>query len=873
MISARLLLLGVAGLALPTASFAQTDDCTSPAPLTGLGAFAFDTTGFVAGSGILSPCASIADDGYFVWTAPSTGSFTIDTCGTTFDTQLAVYAGSDCNATCIASNDDECGSQSAVTVPSVTSGDLFLIRVGSAFVGFGSTGVMNIQTTLAPPANDTCATPTSIVGPGPFVWDNSLATTSNFTEGGCGAGVAVPAVADVFFAWTAGAAGDYTFSTCGTGGSTVINLYEGDDCSATCVGDSGNNDACGEDDTFNLLGADMGDVYLVQLGMWFSSDPLTTSGLLSVSGISPPPANDTCATGTPISGAGTFPYDTTDATESNFDGNGTAPCSGIPMHRDAFFVWTAPTSEAYEFDTIGAGFDTRLSAHLGDDCSATCVATDSNSGGGTTSRLTVFGITAGQEYLIQVGGFDSANAGPANLNVAVAPPTPTNDSCATAMPVSGIGTWAFDNTDASTTGFDGGTCSSSVFRDVFFAWTASAPGNYTIDTCTTSYDTRLSLHSGPAGCASTCLGQNDDKCNLQSSVSLTGIQVGDEVLVQLGSFGATSGPGFLNIDFTPAPVPNDTCATPMLIPTLGTVNWNNTMVSTSGFDGGDPVLCQSPLNSDTSPIGKIHNDLFFTYTAECNGNFRFTTEGSTGVTDTRLNLHSGANCTAFCVGSNDNVPGGGGNLLSAVTMTGVTTGDAFLIQVGTWTEGTATGDGVLTVERIGGPCMGPGLTISCDPASDHFLGQYVKLDSSSMGSGFGSDLHLEATDGPPGEFGFFLISMDASLSLPVFNGVLCIGSPSARYNSLVATNQSKPELNSIGQFDASGVLQSLVGNAPSTGGSGFDVPLDLPFAPAGTQIASGDQWFFQLWYRDQIAPLPNPGSSANFSNVVGVVFP
>tara|TARA_R110002072_G_scaffold101524_6_gene223567 strand:+ start:36714 stop:37622 length:909 start_codon:yes stop_codon:yes gene_type:complete len=157
----------------------------------------------------------------------------------------------------------------------------------------------------------------------------------------------------------------------------------------------------------------------------------------------------------------------------------------------------------------------------------------------------------------------------------------------------------------------------------------------------------------------------------------------------------------------------------------------------------------------------------------------------------------------------------------------------------------------------------PALAVSCDPASNHLGGTYAKLDTSSFGSGVGSDLHLECTDGPIDEFGFILVS-NASASLPLFNGVLCLGTPLGRYNAQIATNQGLPQLNSIGQFDGAGVLQSIFGNATSTGGSGFDVPLELPFTPPGQVIAPFETWHFQCWFRD--------GASANFSNVLEATF-
>ena len=143
----------------------------------------------------------------------------------------------------------------------------------------------------------------------------------------------------------------------------------------------------------------------------------------------------------------------------------------------------------------------------------------------------------------------------------------------------------------------------------------------------------------------------------------------------------------------------------------------------------------------------------------------------------------------------------------------------------------------------------------------------IQLNFATTDVGRGSDLHLECTHGPPGAFGFFFVGQGIGPVINVFEGVHCLSQPTGRYNPTVAANQGLPQLNSIAQFDASGVLQNVSGT--SAAGSGFDVPLELPYAPVGQLIHPGDQHSFQLWYRD-VDTLGNP--TANFSNAILVQF-
>ncbi|HRV82677.1 MAG TPA: hypothetical protein P5218_14675, partial [Planctomycetota bacterium] len=124
----------------------------------------------------------------------------------------------------------------------------------------------------------------------------------------------------------------------------------------------------------------------------------------------------------------------------------------------------------------------------------------------------------------------------------------------------------------------------------------------------------------------------------------------------------------------------------------------------------------------------------------------------------------------------------------------------------------------------------------------------------------GSGLHLEANQGPPTQFGYFLVGTAVSdPGLVVSQGRLCLsvvgGNSFGRYNVPGA-------LNSVGQFDAGGVLQNFV--STSTVGSGYDVPVTVPIA-GSPQIMAGQTWHFQLWHRED-------AGFSNFSNGLSVTF-
>tara|TARA_R110002095_G_scaffold94965_2_gene82925 strand:- start:989 stop:3922 length:2934 start_codon:yes stop_codon:yes gene_type:complete len=598
----------------------------------------------------------------------------------------------------------------------------------------------------------------------------------------------------------------------------------------------------------------------VTVGMFKTGLDELASG--QIPGVAGPPTHDGCATALPIVGLGSTAFNSTNATNSGFGG---ISCGSIAA--DIFYQWTVPADGDYVIDTCGSSFDTSLNVHNGVGCAAVCAGSSSNDCG-DDGEVVLVGATTGDQVLIQVGGsLGGTGSGAINISVVI-PPPPANNDCGNAQGVV-LGATAISNLGATDSNFFGATlgcqASNTGIADVFYQWTVPATGCYEIDLCGASFDTTLSLYNG-SGCSAICREQNDDACGTASSITTSSLTAGDQILIQVGGYGGATGSGTLTIAGVSCPAgppANDDCSTAD-VAFEGTTAWDNSLATTSGFDGGDSVNCMSPVNADNTTQGQMHGDLFWTFTAPCDGDWTFDTDGSTVVTDTRIAVHLGSTCSATCLASNDDIDTGGGNYLSSVTVS-LNSGTTYMVQTGTWTANDTKGDGVLNINRVGGPCPANSITIGCDPANDHIGGTYAKMNGSSFGSGFQSDLHLDIVDGPANQFGFILVSSDGSGALSVFNGVLCLGSPSARYTLNAANNQANSNLNSIGQFDGAGVFQNLAGTASSTGGTGFDVPNALPFTPAGQSIQSGDTWIFQCWFRDTVV---SPGDSANFSNSV-----
>ena len=139
---------------------------------------------------------------------------------------------------------------------------------------------------------------------------------------------------------------------------------------------------------------------------------------------------------------------------------------------------------------------------------------------GWQSAIT-FNAIDGNDYLIEIGGYDTPDVGAGVISIFYEGPVPgplTNDDCDNATPVGNVTHLEFDTTEAT---FDGpGHFMTS--RNIWYCYTATCTGEVTVDLCGSEFDTKLAIYKG-CDCypsLSDLKISNDDACAQQSRATL-----------------------------------------------------------------------------------------------------------------------------------------------------------------------------------------------------------------------------------------------------------------------------------------------------------------------------------------------------------------
>jgi hypothetical protein len=184
---------------------------------------------------------------------------------------------------------------------------------------------------------------------------------------------------------------------------------------------------------------------------------------------------------------------------------------------------------------------------------------------------------------------------------------PANDDCAEATLIT-AGSYAGSTLGA--TDDSASTCGGSdASPDVWYRYVAPSNGRLRVDTCGSSFDTVLTLHSacGASGtCSADCSGE---PCGAPGACLDTLIVAGTERLIRVAGQDGASGDFVLHVSFQSSPA-NDDCADALSV-SEGTYAFD----SSAAFSSPPPM----PPSCIDAPGGGMGADLWYRYTATCSG--------------------------------------------------------------------------------------------------------------------------------------------------------------------------------------------------------------------------------------------------------------
>jgi hypothetical protein len=289
-----------------------------------------------------------------------------------------------------------------------------------------------------------------------------------------------------------------------------------------------------------------------------------------------------------ISSGGSFTVSTCPAAN-----NYTASCGGAAASADIVFRLTLTQRTYVIIDTVGSDFDAVLHMHRSNACdgsSATEVACDDNTGGGSPGQARISNSFSSGTYWVILDGAGAGSRGSYVLNVFTSP-APLNDECSGAVNISAGGSFsgstifAGDDILTSCTGLTAGA------GDVYYTFTLSQESVVLLDTVDGgSWDTVLEVRSG--SCTGAVTACRDNSCSTVRSQYYGILSAGAYYVIVDGSAPEERGAFTLFAQFVPT--------APCMPPALQAMALNGGY--TVNINGGGDNLTPSCQPSDREDV-------------------------------------------------------------------------------------------------------------------------------------------------------------------------------------------------------------------------------------------------------------------------------
>ncbi|MCY2987580.1 MAG: Ig-like domain-containing protein, partial [Planctomycetota bacterium] len=353
-------------------NFASRTDLGSVASVTVSGS----NVGFTGETGELSQSGAI-NSAWWSWTAPSSGTLTVDTNGSGFDTYLTLATGSAVGSlTALSQNDDGGSNLCSLITWTVNSGTQYQIAVD----GYGTnTGSIVLHVSLVP-TGDTVPPVVSSLSPtdnasGVSPTTSLVLTFNEAIQKGTG-NIVVKKTSDNSVVETIGVG-----STAVTVSGTTATIVR----SVTLAQNTGYYVTPSAGSFKDLAGNDYAGI----------SDATSWNFTTSVG------SNDNFANRTDLGSA-------VSVTVSGSNVGYTGEMGELPQNgtiNSAWWSWTAPSTGMLTIDTNGSGFDTHLTLATGSAVGSLTMLSQNDNGGSGYCSLITGAVVSGTQYQIAVDGF------------------------------------------------------------------------------------------------------------------------------------------------------------------------------------------------------------------------------------------------------------------------------------------------------------------------------------------------------------------------------------------------------------------------------------------------------------------------------------
>lgn len=630
------------------------------------------------------------DDVWFQFTAVATShTIKVQSLGS-FDAVIDVRSGA-CTGTNIACLDGSgVGGLETLTVPGLSIGTTYIIRIYHYGVGEGG-GQFDICVTHVAqtgPVNDYCDNSYIISLTSSLSCTYQAGSTLGATQtlAGTCAGTGDD---DVWYRFVA-QSNTHTVKVQGYGGfDPVIDIRNAPACTASnmqCVDNSAVNGL----ETANLTSLVIGATYVVRVYHFGTGNGGGDFDICITHTAPSGPPNDICSDAISLSSSLTCSYvtgSTLNATQSI-----TGTCTGTG-DDDVWYSFVAQaTSHTVKVQGAGA-FDAIIDIRSNSSCSGTNIMCVDASGAAGLETANLTSLTIGTTYLVRVYHY-GAGAGGGSFQICVThtpPAGPPNDICSDVISLSSSLTCNY--TSGSTTGATQsvtGTCTGTGDDDVWYSFTAVATAHTVKVQGGTGFDAVIDLRSN-----SSCSGSNISCTDATGAAgletaNLTGLTVGSTYLVRVYHFSAGAGGGNFQICVThtvPAAPANDLCSADISLTSALTCSY--TSGSTTGATQSIPGTC----------VGTGDDDVWYSFTALATSH---TVKVQSGAGfDAVIDVRTGTSCSGDNIACSD-ISGGAG--LETANLTGLTVGSLYLVRVYHFSAGAGTGSFQICVTHTATAC-------------------------------------------------------------------------------------------------------------------------------------------------------------------------